>query len=102
MFSKETNKKIAVNRWKNFHDGIRQRASANFLKNHELNARILGYLFGDGSVIIRREKNGKIRYDVQFYPDGTEMLDAYIYAFNKLFGISPHCSQPRSFLLSKA
>jgi intein/homing endonuclease len=61
-------------------------------------ARLLGYLMGDGSVIIRKEKRGIMRYDLRFYPDDDEMLGAFLESFKVIYDAIPHITRMEKYM----
>lgn len=83
------NRKIAINRWKTIFDNKSRLIIKNNLKYPHLKTRILGYLMGDGSVTIREEKEGTIHHSVHFYSDDERMLKSFLYAFKKIYEVSP-------------
>ena len=89
MFSKETNKKIAVNRWQKKHKAMQKRIDENSIRYPEVKARIIGYLIGDGSVFIRKEKRGTMRYEFSFYPDNVAMLNSFLDSISLFYGLTP-------------
>ncbi len=46
-------------------------------KNYYLLARLCGFLVGDGSVSIRKDKNGVVHHDISFYPDSIEVATLF-------------------------
>jgi hypothetical protein len=47
------------------------------------------FLLSDGRVIKHFEKNGKIHFDVSFFPDDSIMTNKYIESFYNVYGIRP-------------
>lgn len=60
-------------------------------KNLLLKSILCGYLSGDGSLSIRREKSNpkKIHYDIGFYPDDKNMLSLFLTTFKELYRKEP-------------
>lgn len=87
-FSKR-NRNIVVFRWKkeeqkyNLH--LKKILKSKTYKIFK--SRLLGFLAGDGSVSIRREKKKKtsVHHDISFYPDHHSMIGPFIEAFTYLY-----------------
>ena len=92
----ETNKKVAISRWKNEEkrfkkhlDGVNKREYKKF------KARLLGFISGDGSISIIKEKKrpNAEHHDISFYPDHESMIPPFIEAFKFLYIKEPKISQ---------
>lgn len=81
------NKKVALARWNtkitNERSKILQTNEGRILK-----AMICGFLAGDGSVQMRKEKSF-YHYQLDFFPDDKLMMKKYIYAINKVYKKNP-------------
>ncbi len=85
----ERNRKVAINRWKKQIDKSLKDIDNSSAIYPELKARIIGYIMGDGSATIRKEKTYN-HHTICFYPDDTRMLEAFLDAFKKLYGFTPN------------
>jgi len=56
-----------------------------------MKAALCGFLAGDGSVQVRKEKNYS-HYQLDFFPDDKEMLDTYCSFIKSIYGKSPTIS----------
>ena len=56
-----------------------------------LKSKLFGFLAGDGSVLIRKEKKSKVttHHDIAFYPDHDSLIDVFIHAFTYLYMKKP-------------
>lgn len=87
----ERNRKVAINRWKN----VRQKLYSEIALKEKsidfrvLKAKLLGFLAGDGCVLIRQDCNGNMHHSIDFYPDDKLMLKHYIDAFNSFYNKMP-------------
>jgi hypothetical protein len=83
----ERNKKVALARWNKILSEERKHildtAEASVLK-----AALCGFLAGDGSIQVRKEKTF-LRYDIGFFPDDDIMLTTYCDMLKKLYGKIP-------------
>jgi intein-encoded DNA endonuclease-like protein len=87
----ERNRKAAIKRWASVFNKEKKRINENRYKFLNLRARIVGYLMGDGSVTIRKEKgSNEIHHTICFYPDNRLMLNSYLSAFLKVYGVVPN------------
>ncbi|MBU2638419.1 MAG: hypothetical protein KJ955_05585 [Nanoarchaeota archaeon] len=84
-----TNKKVAINRWAKVFALQKKLFEKNSRKYPLLKARLLGYIAGDGSISIHKEKHSKEHHTIRFYPDDKSMLDSFLFAFNKIYEKSP-------------
>lgn len=84
----ERNRKVARNRWRKVHAIQNEHIKENSLKYPNLRARIMGYLMGDGSVIIRRDCREILHYEIHFYPDDAKMLLAFLSALNIIYDLA--------------
>lgn len=83
----ERNKKVAVARW----NKILSKEKENIRNNDvslKLKSMLSGFLAGDGSVQIRKEKEF-YHYEIQFFPDDELMLSTYCSIIKKLYGKNP-------------
>jgi hypothetical protein len=90
MGIRERNLKNILSRWKKQHEN-----ELNWIKSHKdtdfLKARLCGYLAGDGSISIRKEKStNKIHHEIRFYPDNNSLIKPYIIAFKKVYNKTPN------------
>jgi len=87
MLKLSKNKKIANSRWeakiKKERNQILNTEKANVLK-----AMICGFLAGDGSVQVRKEKSF-YHYQLDFFPDDKLMMEKYINAIKKVYRKTP-------------
>jgi|SRR3989344_3840264 len=86
----ERNRKVAINRWKKAFEIQTKQLNENSKKYPRLKARIIGHLMGDGSVTIRKEKGIHYHHTIRFYPDDQGMLNSFLEAFLKVYGIKPN------------
>ena len=92
----ERNKKIAINRWNNkFQKDIRI-IELNIKKFPLLNARLIGYFMGDGSVTVRPEKNGAIHHTCCFFPDDKYMKNSFLEGIDKIYKLTPHIKEVKN------
>ena len=74
-------------RWKKIHNIEKDRINEDYL----ILSRLCGFLAGDGSLIIRKEKSREaMRYNVRFYPDDLELVDLFVDSFEKVYSKIPH------------
>ncbi len=85
----ERNRKIAINRWNKVLVNTSKRFTENSFHHPLLKARIIGYLFGDGSVSVHAESDGTIHYSIGFYPDDKFMLRSFVDAFVRIYEMKP-------------
>lgn len=87
-FSSELQRQRVLVRWK------RQAARESELSikdvgmRNKLLSRLIAYLQGDGSLVIRNQRNN-VRYDILFYPDNLEVAHLIVDTFQKLYGRKP-------------
>jgi len=84
---KMLNKEIATNRW----NRKIAKQKSNFSKDSNsiyLRSALCGFLAGDGSVQVRKEKTF-YHYQLDFFPDDQLMLDTYYDFVNKLYHKEP-------------
>ncbi len=89
MNRSEQNRKVAISRWNNVLKKKTIIIQERSRKYPDLKARILAYLMGDGSVTIRKERNGNIHHVVCFFPDDKQMLQTFLEAFEKIYDQRP-------------
>jgi len=86
----ELNRMKIKARWKKVHDTEMAYQKVHIPKNLHLKSRIHGYLCGDGCVSCRDEReNGKMHYDLRFYPDHESMILPFVEAFRRVYGKTP-------------
>lgn len=78
------NKKVALARWANIHKKNIKKIRKD-IPSFILRALLCGFLSGDGSVRVRRERDF-YHYDAYFYPDDKSMLSAYKRAIFYVYG----------------
>lgn len=83
------NREVALKRWKTVFDKELVQIKARSAKYPDLKARIVGYLMGDGSVTVRKEKEGTIHHSISFFPDDYSMLKSFMHAFKMIYGRTP-------------
>ena len=85
------NKEIADSRWK-----VKiGKEKNNILDNDEariLKSMLCGFLAGDGSVQVRKEKTF-FHYQLDFYPDDNLMKDVYVEALEKVYRKKTICKK---------
>ncbi|MFC1775190.1 LAGLIDADG family homing endonuclease [Nanoarchaeota archaeon] len=89
------NKKIAINRWNSRHKK-ELRLFRRDTKARALKAAICGFLAGDGSVQIRREKTF-FHFQIDFYPDDLLMRDKYLEAMSYVYNKKPTIFRRKNF-----
>src|SRR3989344_4980622 len=83
----EKNKKITIARWKKIHDKQREQIPQD-KDSLIIKASICGFLAGDGSVQIRKEKNF-FHYQLDFFPDDELMLKTYCNMIKRIYNKIP-------------
>lgn len=95
MTELSTNYHRVVKYWARIHSTekskILQTDEARILK-----AMLCGFLAGDGSVQVRKEKTF-FHYQLDFYPDDELMMDVYVDAIIKVYGKSPSIRKKEKF-----
>lgn len=91
----ERNKKVAVARWKKIHDIEKDKIKVTN-KNFNIKAAICGFLAGDGSVQIRKEKKFT-HYQIDFFPDDKIMLDTYLSFIREIYNKKPSVKNKAKF-----
>ena len=89
------NKKIAIKRWENKINEER----ARILDTDEariLKAMICGFLAGDGSVQVRKEKTYYC-YQLDFFPDDKLMMKKYIGAITRVYLKTPTIKKHKNY-----
>jgi len=79
----ERNKKVALARWKNYRDA-QEKKMAKGKEADYWKAAVCGFLAGDGSVQVRKDKN-QMRHQLDFFPDNDFMRDTYLQAIQMLY-----------------
>jgi hypothetical protein len=82
------NKKIAQSRWKKIHDRERSILNQNSHK-YFLKARLCGFLAGDGSIMIRKDNQGKMHYVLRFFPDHVSLIKPFTESLFGLYNKTP-------------
>ena len=83
----ERNRKVALSRWKNTREA-QNKATARGKDADYWKAAVCGFLSGDGSVQIRREKH-LMHHEIGFFPDDEAMLNTYLKAIKFLYKKEP-------------
>jgi hypothetical protein len=83
----ERNKKVAISRWSKLHK-LETDTISNKTEHLILKSKICGFLAGDGSVQIRKEKSF-YHYQIDFFPDDEFMLQNYLMAIKKIYKKTP-------------
>ncbi len=83
--------------WKN-----RIEADEIYIREHEkgnehLRARLNGYLCGDGSVMLRRERGQYERGDISFYPDHLSLIAPYSECLDVLYNKKPNIAKKHNY-----
>ncbi len=81
------NRKVALSRWRRLHE----QEKTSFRNTPEMlvfKSAICGFLSGDGSVQVRKEKSF-FHYQVDFFPDDGLMLETYLEFIKKLYNKKP-------------
>lgn len=89
------NKKAAIARWKN----ILEKENTFIAKTSNkfaIKAAISGFLTGDGSVQIRKEKTFH-HYQVDFFPDDEVMLSTYLKFMKEIYNKKPTVKKLKNF-----
>ncbi|MDD5171532.1 MAG: LAGLIDADG family homing endonuclease [Candidatus ainarchaeum sp.] len=87
----ELNRAKVKIRWKRIHDTEKKHIAKYARLTRDLKARVHGYLCGDGSVSQRPERNnGKMHYEIRFYPDHQSLIPPFVDAFYSVYGQKPH------------
>jgi len=87
--SEKGHKAITV-RWHK--EDIRIKSNLSKLDKTErelLTARLCGYISGDGSLSVRKERNGREHHDIRFYPDHESLISIFVNDFDKLYSKIP-------------
>lgn len=89
------NKKVAIARWSKILAKEKQEIK-NTPQILILKAAICGFLAGDGSVQLRKEKTIN-HYQIDFFPDDVLMKDIYLKAIYSVYGKCPFTRQQGKF-----
>lgn len=84
------NKKVALSRWSKIHS----KEVAKILNTEEgliLKSKICGFLAGDGSVQVRKDKKGFYHYQLDFFADDEIMKQTYINLISTVYNKMPSC-----------
>ena len=97
MSIRERNLQNILSRWKRQHENEFQ-----WIISHRetdlFKARICGYLAGDGTVSIRKERNtNTIHHEIRFFPDHESLIEPYISAFRKAYNKEPKVKKRNNF-----
>lgn len=85
---RERNRRVAESRWKKVEEMHLSHINkiSKSVKYKIFKSRLLGFLAGDGSIYIKREKNkNDTNHKVLFYPDHKSMIYPFIEAFSYLY-----------------
>ena len=87
----EINREKSRKRWNRVHSAEERLIRDNKKGREYLKARIHGYLCGDGSVSMRKEKGrpGAVHADIRFYPDHESLIRPFMEAFCQIYGKKP-------------
>ncbi len=88
----EINRAKVKKRWSKVHSAEEILIRENKKGNGHLKARVHGYLCGDGSVSIRKEKrrSGDVHHaDIRFYPDHESLIRTFTEAFCRIYVKKP-------------
>ena len=97
---RKRNKKVAESRWKKEEEKHLSHINkiSKKIKYKIFKSRLLGFLAGDGSISITKEKNKKsIHHNISFYPDNKSMINQFIEAFNYLYRKQPTIKQYKNY-----
>lgn len=96
MGIKKSTKNIVIFRWNKIHK--EEKNSFKLLPEFFfLKARVCGYLAGDGTVMIRKEKTGKKHYYIKFYPDHISLINPFIESFQTIYNKKPKVKKLNKF-----
>ena len=84
------NKKVAFKRWERTLAREREHINNSFEGLHKKSI-LCGFLAGDGSVQIRKDRNF-LHYETKFFPDDKLMLQTYLNAMRFVYGKTPSIS----------
>jgi len=95
MSLSDRNKKVANNRWSK---RIEQENNNIKTDNKSMlfRAAICGFLAGDGSVQVRKQRS-HYRYDIYFFPDDEKMLQAYLDMIKYIYNKNPAVKRKTKF-----
>ncbi len=82
------NKLKAKARWRKIQEKEKKCIQNNKNKYLHLKARLLGYLAGDGNILIGN-KISNFHHTIRFYPDHKSMIIPFCEAFSKVYGKTP-------------
>lgn len=83
----ERNRKVALSRWKN-NLKITQENIYHGKDSEVIKSTLCGFLAGDGSVQVRKEKSFS-HYQLDFFPDDELMLKEYLKLMKKIYKVKP-------------
>ena len=87
----DRNRKVAISRWKKVLETETARIPHDD-KSTILKSAICGFLAGDGSVQVRKDKLPH-HYQIDFFPDDKKMLDYYCKFIKKIYNKMPSLSR---------
>ncbi|MBN1386509.1 hypothetical protein JW968_06065 [Candidatus Woesearchaeota archaeon] len=91
----ERNRNVAINRWKRIHE--RERRIIGQTDQHTImKSALCGFLAGDGSVQIRKEKDF-LHHQLDFFPDDPLMLRKYCEFLYSVYKKRPKIKQVNGF-----
>lgn len=92
MDIKDRNRKVAVSRWSKVHSAEKSKMKVDNCAK----SRICGFLAGDGSILVRKDNNGKLHYVVRFFPDHESLAKIFEKDFHYLYGKHPRLVKKRN------
>ncbi len=98
MNNSELQREYVLRRWNKNDELDRSRAISDINERNKLYPAVIAYLQGDGSVIARKVA-GKMRYDMQFYPDDLTVANLFIEMYQKLYGRQLKISPRKNFFV---
>ena len=88
MNIRECNRKVAISRWYKIHEREKKFARKNSHKTH-LKARLCGFIAGDGSILVRKDNEGKLHYVLRFFPDHYSLIKPFNESLFEIYGKTP-------------
>jgi len=86
----EKGRKAIQIRWKTEELRIKSNLSElDEIEKEVLKVRLCGYISGDGSLSVRKEKNGRKHHDIRFYPDHESLIAVFVNDFSKVYAKTP-------------
>ncbi|HKZ42694.1 MAG TPA: LAGLIDADG family homing endonuclease [Candidatus Hodarchaeales archaeon] len=90
------NRKVALSRWESHRKEERKRFAIDSEEILISKAALCGFLAGDGSVQVRKERHGGTHHEIWFFPDDVLMGETYCALFHQLFGYRPRMAPRKS------